>query len=387
LKSPYLVSLCHGGMICVAIVINLYPLYLTIFGVDFGGLNEEQLGRIPALMFAGIIFGIVVTGPLADRFGVRLFAVAGMAVSAVGLVLVALAQRYETLLLAGIVSGSGAGILDMSMGPLVAAVNTHRRTAALNRLHAYFCIGGILTVLAVSGGLHTGLSWRFMAGTLAIFPLLLLVAFAVVPLPALIHPQQSREGLRVLLRRPRFLLALTLMALAGATETGMMQWLPAYAELELGYSKFVGAFALILFSLGMAGGRLLTSYRLSHLRASTLLIISGIVSAVLLLCAGPFSTPAVALTACVLTGFGCSVLWPTCISDGANLFPLGGASLFAVLTAAGNIGSLAMPWIIGTVANASTLSIGVVSATGAPVFLTLLVLAAVAVEKRQRHHC
>ena len=44
--------------------------------------------------------------------------------------------------------------------------------------------------------------------------------------------------------------------MGGATELGMAQWLPAYAETSLGFSEWVGGVGLALFSLAMAAGRM-----------------------------------------------------------------------------------------------------------------------------------
>ena|ERR1700756_851039 len=51
-------ALCYAGMLCLAIAVNLMPILLTTVRVDLGGkavLTDEQLGRISALTFAGIV--------------------------------------------------------------------------------------------------------------------------------------------------------------------------------------------------------------------------------------------------------------------------------------------------------------------------------------------
>jgi hypothetical protein len=51
-------ALCYAGMVCLAIAVNLMPILLTTVRVDLGGkavLTDEQLGRISALTFAGIV--------------------------------------------------------------------------------------------------------------------------------------------------------------------------------------------------------------------------------------------------------------------------------------------------------------------------------------------
>lgn len=369
-------------MLCAAIGVNLLPVYLTTFDTAFGGLTEEQLGRIPAFMFAGVVAGILLSGPLADRFGVRLFTMAGMALAASGLLLMAAATGYPALLAAGTVSGLGAGIIDMAMSPIVSIVCADRRAAALNQLHGFFCVGSVGTVMLASAALRAGLSWRVLTGATAVIPLALLIGFALTHLPPLVHPDHQREGLRRLVRRPRFLLAMAAMVLAGATETGIMQWLPAYAERELGYGKAAGAAMLVAFSLSMAAGRLLASLRLHRVNPHSVMLGSAVLCTLLYMLGGLLTLPRPALAACILVGFACSALWPTNLAIAADWFPQGGASLFAMLAGLGNFGCLVMPWAIGFVAEGAGLRMGLLAGTVAP--LALVFVAAVAWKANRR---
>src|SRR5436305_12725743 len=59
-------ALCYAGMVCLAIAVNLMPVFLTTVRVELGGragLTDEQLGRISAITFAGLVGGILFTGP------------------------------------------------------------------------------------------------------------------------------------------------------------------------------------------------------------------------------------------------------------------------------------------------------------------------------------
>lgn len=376
MRSSYLLGLCYGGMVTVAIGVNLLPVYFTTFSSDFGGLNEEQLGRISAFMFAGIVMGILISGPLADRFGVRFFTTLGAAVSAAGLLLISAASDYNLLLAAGVVSGLGAGILDMIMSPIVSAVCANRRAIALNRLHAFYCLGAVGTVLAASASMYLGVSWRLVSASMAVVPLALLVGFAVVPLPPLVHPDFTRDGLRLLMRRPRFLLALAAIALIGATEAGMSQWLPAYSERDLGYDRASSGAILVAFSVAMASGRILASHRTNRLNPHVVLFVAGIICFGCYLSCTLSPIPLLALAASVLLGFACGPLWPTELAITADRFPHGGASMFALLAGSGNFGCLVMPWIIGMVAESTSLRTGLLAGSLAPLAL-LVILAAV----------
>ncbi len=81
-----------------------------------------------------------------------------------------------------------------------------------------------------------------------------------------------------------------------------------------------------------------------------------------------------ALGACVLVGISCSVLWPTTLGVTANRFPQGGASMFALMAAAGNLGNIAAPWAEGFVAEQWDLQTALLVASASPFLFGLLAM-------------
>src|SRR5712692_10807204 len=58
LNPAHALALCYAGMVCLAIAVNLMPIFLTTLRVDLGGragLTDEQLGRISAITVAGLV--------------------------------------------------------------------------------------------------------------------------------------------------------------------------------------------------------------------------------------------------------------------------------------------------------------------------------------------
>ena len=81
--------------------------------------------------------GILITGPLADRFGAKAFALLGNALlDWIGSD--RMVTTYGVLLAATFGLGLGAGILDMVLSPVVAAINPNA-DAAMNWLHSFYC--------------------------------------------------------------------------------------------------------------------------------------------------------------------------------------------------------------------------------------------------------
>jgi fucose permease len=378
MASSRIVWLCYAGMICVALGASLQPVYLTTYAEEFGGLGADDLGRIPAFLFAGFVVGILVSGPLADRVGGKPFAVGGAALSALGLAMLALAPapHFNMVLAANGVIGLGAGVLDMLMSPIISASSVERRSQALNRLHAFYCLGAIGTLVIASTALRLGIPWRLVVGGIALLPAALMLGFLGADLPPLTHPDHARHGMRVLLRSPRFYGAMLMIFLVGATEEGMAQWLPAYAERALGYSKSTGAAALAAFAVSMGMGRLMASHGIKRFGPYGMVGMAAFLCGLLfLLGAWAFNAP-IALAACVLVGLGCSVLWPTILGITADRIPQGGATLFALMAAAGNVGCLAAPWVEGMMAERWNLHTAFFIGACSPFLLTAVVVLA-----------
>jgi fucose permease len=272
------------------------------------------------------------------------------------------------------VLGLGAGILDMVLSPVVAALNPERRSAAMNWLHSYYCMGAVVTILVGTVLLRLGFGWRTACLALVPLPLGLIIAFAPRPFPAL-SPEGARLRARTLIRGRWFLAALGAIFLGGATELGMAQWLPAYAETSLGFAPWVGGTALLLFSVAMALGRMVVGAAGPRWDPYWVMAIGCATSVVLFLFASFLPFPRVALGCCVLAGFAGSCLWPTMLAVSADRFPQGGASMFALLAAFGNAGGIAMPWLVGWIADLKDLHWGLATSAIAPLLMLPLVLA------------
>jgi fucose permease len=378
-RNPaYAFVVCYAAMVCLAIAVNLMPIFLTTLRVDLGGragLTGEQLGRISALTFAGLVGGILFTGPLADRWGGKLFSILGTLLIGVGLALLGIAPGYSMVLIAVFVMGLGAGILDMVLSPIVAALQPDSRATALNWLHSFYGIGTVATVLVSTFALRLGIGWRRISLTLIIVPLLVALGFVKVDLPSLISDKASeRTALRDLCRNSSFLAINAAIFLGGALELGLAQWLPAYAEMSLGFSKWTGSISLLAFSAAMAVGRIFAGLIGRRLDSIKLMLGCCWTTVVLFLLACFAPWPAVALASSVAVGLAGSCLWPTTLGVAADRFPQGGATMFGLLAAFGNLGGILMPWLVGVTSDWSSLRLGLATSTACPLLMAFLLL-------------
>jgi fucose permease len=211
--------------------------------------------------------------------------------------------------------------------------------------------------------------WRAVVLSMACFPAIILIGFLWARVPPLVEEGGRAEPTRRLLRSSFFVAALVAIFLGGATEQGMAQWLSTYAQKEMGRTESFGSLLLAGFLLGMAGGRIVAAMVAERVGPFRLMMFAAGL-AVALYAAGSFSrnVPA-ALGACVMIGFAGSCLWPTLLAVTANQYPRGGATMFAMLGAAGNTGCFTMPWLIGVVADQSRISTGLAVAGLCPLVL------------------
>jgi fucose permease len=376
-RLAYALSLNYAAMACLAIGLNLVPVFLTTLSADLGGsggLTNEQLGRIGGTIFLGLVIGILAAGPLADRFGPKRFVILGNLLTILGLALMALASSYALLLAAVLIIGLGSGCLDMVLSPIVCALQPQRKASAMNWLHSFYCTGAVGTILLAALALKLGLGWRTICGAMTVLPLLVTVGFLGLKIPPLVATGHDRTRVRHLVKQGPFLLALAAIFLAGGTELGLAQWLPAYAEKGLGYTTETGAMALLVFSVAMALGRILAGLLGHRLDTVKMMFWCCVASVVLFLatCFAPWSS--IALSAAMAAGLAGSCLWPSMLAVAADRFPRGGASMFGLLAALGNAGGIFAPWVVGIVADHSNMSWGLSTAIVCPLGMAIVLL-------------
>ena len=386
-SSTPTIIFCYGAQMCNAIVNFLIPIYLTTWSQAFGGsggLSKEQLGLIGSSLFSGIMVGVISSAYLAHRKGARLPVMLGAASICAGFLLISATWRYEILLVASFISGYGGGILGMIASPIVCAIRPHQKVSALNRLHSTYCIGGIFAALLASLAIHQGINWRlfFCAATLP--PLTILIGFSVVTVPRLTEDQPGSDFQKLKPINSRFpapslinlwfLLALLCGAGAGAIELGISQWTPAYAVDTLHFNKTQAGMTLIGFAAVMGIGRMIAGLWGHRWHPITVMMLACVSTtlAILLGAFSPFYT--IAIAACIAVGFTVSCMYPTILAITAQRFPYGGPFMFALFSTASCTGALLIMWIIGKVADLTTLRLGLATVATCPAFILAILL-------------
>jgi fucose permease len=230
------------------------------------------------------------------------------------------------------------------------------------------------TIGAATLALGSGVSWKVSCLVLAVLPFSVGLAFAALRFPVLVAEGQ-RVRLRSLIRRRWFVLATFAIFLGAATELALAQWLAGYAELALEFSRSTSGWALFVFSVFMAVGRMIIGALGNRVDGFNLMLWSSCASVLLFLGGAFLPDPEWALGACVIAGFTVCCFWPTMLAVSANEYPMAGASMYGGLAIVGNIGGILMPWLIGWVGDIGDLHWGLGVAALAPLLMIPTVLA------------
>ena len=357
---------CCFCLMTISFVLVGPAMCVTAIAADMGMGPDAAMGLFLGMPFFGVTLAMLVTGPIADRWGFRAMLVAGSALQSLGLLVIAQAGVHWRVLAGGFTLGVGAGLIDPLLSALVCGLYPRRRARMNNLLHAFYAIGIICAVLLILLLLRVGWGWRGVFATLAALVLPFGLAMLFLPLPKQSHEGDRRLPTRRIVLTGAFAMLLVGIFMGAATEMGPATWLPAFVERATGGSRMQGGLGLLLFGVTMAVGRLSASAMVQRLGTRRLLMAGGALCAVsLLLAAVPVSTAFTIFWLTVL-GFGVAGFWPTILGVAGDRFPQAGASLYSLLSAVGSLGCTAAPMAIGLAGDALGLRAGMALLAAAP---------------------
>lgn len=324
-------------------------------------MTPQQMGLFFSSATFGLMFGALVGGFTADRWGRRAGLVIALAAFGIASIATIFATSVEALVVLRFLTGVGlGGALPNLVSIAAEAVGPERKGRAVALMYAGMPLGAAVASLIALMDLHGG-DWRsiFLVGGL--LPLIL-VPFIYLGLPPLkitaVASEKKTPWTEVF--RPDAMAATLL--LWGAFFLGLMvvyllmNWLPQLLVAQ-GFSRSEASLALILYSLGgtvgsLLGGRVLDSaQRVVAIAASFAFVAAALTMLGLL-------PPALATMLATVTLAGVGVLCVQSILYGIapQCYPaeIRGTGV-GVVVAVGRLGSMAGPLLAGVlVAQGST---------------------------------
>jgi len=301
----------------------------------------------------GMLVGIF-AGMLGDRYGRKRFALAGLALMALGGALGAAVDAFVPLLVSRFVEGVGFILFAVPAPALMSAMSADARSRAkaLGLWSAYMPTGGTVALLAAPVFIAVA-SWRAL--WLAIAAAALLAAIAIArAVPAM--PTARVSSLRLLvesLAQPGNVVMSLLFACYVAQWTSIMVWLPTFLS-ERGTSTAAASAATALMVLVNAPGNLAGGWFLSRgVPRAALVITASVIAGLCEIGMLAPALPGAARYALVLVFSACAGVIPASVFAG---LPVHARSPQHIATGNGMVlqlsnigqffGPLAIAWIV-----------------------------------------
>jgi MFS family permease len=322
------------------------------------GASEPELGGALLAIAAGAVVGMPLTSRLCDRFGLRAVLTTAM-VACTSMLVVAVVTPHIILLAAALLGvGLAYGTWDVSMNAAAHDVEVAVDRPLMPRFHGAWSVGGLcgagLGALAAALGLAVPAHLGIVSAAVVVTALLAsrhLPDRAAAPS----HPVSEHAPRRVITVRLVLLGLLTACTTLG--EGAAADWGAIFLTDERHAEESVAALGYAAFAGAMAVGRFGGTWVLIRFSRVTALRASGVLASASVLALIAVDSTVTGLIAMVGWGLGVALVFPAAMSAGAENAERAAQGIATVATI-GYAGFLVGPPMIGFVAGAASLGVG-----------------------------
>ena len=347
---------CFVGIFVQAVVSNLTAILFTPM-MQLYGFSYIHRGILVGINFASQVAADILFSNVIDTKGFRFFVLPTCVIAGIGLLLYAATpylfcgHEFVGIVIATVIFAFSSGLLEVLLSPIIDAIPGDDKGPAMSLMHSFYAWGQVATIIITTLFifLFGGENWQIIVLMWAVVPLICFLLFLKAPFPPH-NPGAKSQGMKQLIFRPFYLLALLAIFSGASTEVVMNQWASTFMEKALSLPKVTGdLLGMCGFAVMMGLGRLLYGIKGTKINLNKVLMGGSILCVIcyLTVTLSPYS--ALNVAACALCGFGASLLWPGTLVITSAHFPMAGAWLFAILAAAGDIGAGFGSWLTGFV--------------------------------------
>ena len=358
-----------------AIFANLLPRYPEI-KADLQLSNAVYGAAIAAFSGGALVAGLTAAA-LIRQFRSSRVAVVGTAGIAVFVVAAGLARSPILLAAALFIAGASDAITDVAQNAHGLRVQRNYGRSIINSFHAVWSVGAILGGLmgAAAIALHIPRATH-LAIAAAVFTAVVLTAY-----PYLLggadhddpHTAQSADGHGAGVGMYAVLAALVVIAIAGATiEDAGSSWATLYLRDSLGTPAATAVFGYIALVGFMFVGRLIGDRLVDRFGERVVVRAGGVITAAGMGCALAFPSVAGTIAGFAAAGFGVATFIPAAMHRADQLHGMRPGTGLTVVTWLMRVGFFGAPLIVGVVADATSLRVGLLSVPAAGLVVVAL---------------
>lgn len=352
---------CYYSYLSMASAFSLPPLLFVTFR-DMYGISYTLLGSLVLINFCTQLGIDLIFSFFGRYFNIHKTVRIMPLLTSAGLLIYALIPSffpqfaYPGLVIGTIVFSVAAGLCEVLMSPLVAAIPSKHPDKDMSMLHSLYAWGvlGVVVISTIFLNLFGRENWMYLTIFLALLPVVASYLFMTTPLPEmnLSHDNHSQSA-----QKRTFGLALCVLCifLGSSAENVMSNWISSYAENALQISKTLGdLFGMALFAI------LLGTVRTLHAKyggnIANILLCSMIGAAACYLVIGLSTGKLLSFLACILVGCFTSMLWPGALILMEEKLPGLGVTAYALMAAGGDFGASLAPQLLGIIVDKVSVS-------------------------------
>ena len=348
---------CFFTYLALSSPFSLPPLLFVTFR-EMYGISYTLLGTLVLINFCTQLTIDLVFTFFTRYFNIKKTVRLTPLITTAGLLIYAVVPTlFPQYAFAGLAAGTvvfsvAAGLCEVLLSPLVAALPLENTERTMSMLHSLYAWGVVMVVVVSTVFLEIfgTENWMYLTLFWAILPVISFILFCVSPMPEM-NISQSVSGGKAKKRTAGLALCVGCIFLGSAAENAMTNWISGYIESALHIPKAVGdIFGMGLFAILLGTGR--TLYARYGRNISTVLLCGMAGAAACYLTAGFCRNAVISLVACVLTGIFTSMLWPGTLILMEEKFPNPGVTAYALMAAGGDLGGSVAPQLLGGVVDA-----------------------------------
>lgn len=339
-----------SGASVFALPALLFMTFRELYGISYTLLGTLVVANFCTQLSIDLIFSF-----FAKHFNIRKVIKTTPILTALGLFIYGTApaifpqHAYLWLITGTFVFSLAAGLSEVFLSPIIAAIPSEHPERDMSLLHSIYAWGVVGVVLATTlfFNIFTAEKWTYLVLFYALLQFIPFALFYKSPIPEFDVSHNSSSGTHNS-RKIGIILCVACIFLGSAAENVMTNWISGYMEAALNIPKSYGdILGMALFALCLGFGR--TLYAKFEKNIFNVLVFGMAGSAICYIVAALSSNAFISLSACVLTGFCTSMLWPGNLILMEENIPSPGIAAYALMAAGGDLGASIAPQLMGII--------------------------------------
>lgn len=346
---------CYSAYFTMSSIFTLPPLLFVTFH-DLYGVSYTLLGTLVLTNFCTQLTIDLIFTLFSSHFNVSKVIRIMPLITSLGLLIYAFSpiifhnQVFIGLLIGTVIFSVSAGLSEVLLSPVVAAIPSENPQRDMSMLHSLYAFG-VFTVVILSTvffKIFGKENWMYITLFFAVLPIITAVLFMVSPIPNM----KKTETLQKNKRKQRNSVGLAFCGacifFGSCAENVMSNWISGYMENALHIDKAFGdILGMAMFAILLGVARI--GYAKYGKSISLTLIVGMFGAAFCYIIAGLIPNIFIALIACTLTGLFTSMLWPGSLILMEEKLPGIGLAAYALMASCGDLGASLAPQLMGIV--------------------------------------